>query len=88
MSLNAGAADCSSGMAKTIYDYLTGDGRNGFSGSMTSAQTESVQALCYAIARAVVYELQVNAVVGVTANTDAFGAGIPAAPVVVQGAIT
>ncbi len=88
MSLNAGAADCSSGMAKTIYDYLTGDSRNGFSGSMTAAQSDAVKALCYAIARGVVYELQVNAVVGVTADTDAFGAGIPAAPVVVQGAIT
>ena len=37
-------------------------------GSMPSAQTESVQALCYASARAVVWELQTNAVVGVTAD--------------------
>lgn len=88
MALNAGAADCSSGVAKTLYDYLTGDARNGFSSPMSGAQDDAVKALCYAVARTIVWELQTNAVVGVTADTDDFGAGIPPSPVVLPGAIT
>lgn len=88
MALNAGDSGCTSGMSKTLYDYLTGDARNGFSSPMSAAQSDAVKALCYAVARAVVYEMTANAVVNVTANTDAFGTGIPPAPVVVSGQIT
>ena len=88
MALNAGNAACSTGFSKTLYDYWTGDASNGFSGSMSADQTAMVKSLCYAIARAVVYEMQANATTSVTANTDAFGAGIPPAPVVLGGTIT
>lgn len=88
MALNTGNSDCTTGMSKTVYDYLIGDARNGFSGTMTSAQDDAVKAICYAIARAVVYEMQTNAVVNVTADTDDFGAGIPPAPVVLGGSVT
>lgn len=88
MALNAGNAACTTGMSKTVYDYLVGDARNGFSSPMSAAQSDAVKALCYAVARAVVYEIQANAAVNVTANTDAFGAGIPPAPVVLGGGIT
>ncbi len=58
MALNAGNAACSTGFSKTLYDYWTGDATNGFSGSMSADQTAMVKSLCYAIARAVVYEMQ------------------------------
>lgn len=88
MALNAGNADCTTGMSKTLYDNLTSDARNGFSSPMSATQSDAVKALCYAVARAVVYEMTANAVVNVTADTDDFGAGIPAAPVVIQGSVT
>jgi len=88
MALNAGNAACSTGFSKTLYDYWTGDASNGFSGSMSANQTAMVKSLCYAVARAVVYEMQTNAVVNVTADTDDFGTGIPPAPVVLGGSIT
>lgn len=88
MALDAGNADCTTGMSKRIYDNLTGDVRNGFSSPMSEAQANSVKALCHAVARAVVYEMTANAVVNVTADTDDFGVGIPAAPVVIQGGVT
>lgn len=87
MALNAGDAACSAGVAKTLYDYWSGDADNGWSGSMTADQTKAVKSLCYAIARTIVYEMQANATVSVTANTDAFGTGIPPAPVVINGSV-
>lgn len=88
MALNAGDAACSTGFSKTLYDYWSGDATNGFSGSMTADQIAMAKSLCYAIARAVVYEMQANATVSVTANADAFGTGIPPAPVVLGGSVT
>ena len=88
MSLSVGDTDCTTGLSGRIYGYLTSDARNGFSSPMSSAQSDAVKALCYAVAHAVVYELQTNAVVQVTADTDDLGAGVPASPVVLGGSIT
>lgn len=88
MALNAGNTACSTGLSKRIYDAWTSAAANGFSSPLTSGQTDAVKALCYAIASAVVAEIQANAVVNVTADTDDFGTGIPPAPVVISGQIT
>ena len=57
MAMNAGDAACTTGLSARVYSYLVADVRNGFSGTMTSAQSDSVKALCYAISRAVVDEI-------------------------------
>jgi hypothetical protein len=88
MALNAGDAACSSGLAQRIYNAIIGGTNTGFSGSMTTAQTDSIKALCYGIAVGVVAEIQSNASVSVTAPIDAFGTGIPAAPVALSGGVT
>ena len=88
MALQAGDAGCTTGMALRIYNAIIGGTNTGFSGSMTTAQTDSIKALCYGIAVGVVAEIQSNASVSVTADTDAFGTGIPAAPVVISGGVT
>lgn len=87
MAMATGNADCTAGLSKRIYDYLIGDAGNGFSGSMTAAQTATVKALCYAVSRAVVDEVVANAVCTVVAQTDDFGTGIPAAPVTKTGTV-
>ena len=88
MALNAGNTACTTGLSARIYNALTSSADNGFSSPMTAAQTNSVKALCYAIATGVVAEIQANAAVNVTADTDDFGTGIPPAPVVISGQIT
>lgn len=88
MGLNAGNTACTTGLSARIYNALISSADSGFSSPMTAAQTNAVKALCYAVAVGVVNEVQANAAVSVTANPDAFGAGIPAAPVVVAGSIT
>jgi len=71
MALSAGNAACSSGLSKRIYDYWTGDTSNGFSGSMSGAQTDAVKSLCYAIARAVVDEVTANGVAEISTSLGA-----------------
>lgn len=88
MALNAGNTACSSGLSKRIYDAWTSAADAGLSSPLTAAQTNAVKALCYAIATAVVAEIQANAVVNVTADADDFGTGVPPAPVVLSGQIT
>lgn len=88
MALNAGDAGCTSGMAQRIYNALIGGVNTGFSGTLTTAQENSLKALAYGIAAGVVAEIQSNASVSVTATTDAFGTGIPPAPVVLAGGVT
>ena len=63
MALNAGNADCTAGLAQRIYGFWTADGRAGFSPAMTEPQRDAVRALCWAVAQAVVAEIQANAVV-------------------------
>lgn len=88
MALNAGNSACSTGLSKRVYDYLIADSRNGFSASMTSAQTDAVKALCYAIARGVVDEIQADAVVSTTIAAGAIGAGLPAGPVILTSGVS
>lgn len=88
MALQVGDSNCTSGLSLRIYSAIIGGTNTGFSGSMTTAQTDSIKALCYGIAVGVVAEIQSNASVSVTAPIDAFGTGIPAAPVVISGGVT
>lgn len=87
MALNAGDAACSTGLSKRIFDNLTGSADNGFSSPMSSAQTLAVKALCYSVAKGVVDEITANAAVTSTASADAFGAGVPPAPVNISGTV-
>lgn len=69
MALNAGNASCSTGMASRILaELLTPSGGEvpGFSGSLTTAQLNSLKALCYAFSLGIVAEIQANAAVTVT----------------------
>ena len=66
MPLAAGDSACSTGLSHTIYSYLLADGRNGFSGAMTTDQTNAVKALAWGIANAVVGHIQSNAQVNLT----------------------
>ena len=85
MALQVGDTACSSGMAQRIYLAIIGGVNTGFSGTLTAAQENSIKALAYGIAVGVVGEIQTNSSVTVTAGIDAFGAGIPAAPVALNG---
>lgn len=87
MAMVTGNADCTSGLSKRIYDYLTSDARNGFSSPLSAVQADSVKALCYAVARAMIDETVTNAVCTITVSPDAFGTGIPAVPVVTTGVV-
>lgn len=69
MALNAGNADCTTGLSQRIYDYLVADARNGFVDPLEGAARDAVRALCWATARAVVDEIVANADVTIT-TTD------------------
>ena len=63
MALNAGDSGCTTGLSKRIFDAWTGDtSNNGFVSPLTGAAEASVKSLCYAIAQAVVAEIQADAV--------------------------
>lgn len=85
MALQVGNAACTTGLALRIYSAIIGGTNTGFSGTLTTDQTNAIKALCYGIAVGVVGEIQTNSSVTVTAGIDAFGAGIPAAPVALNG---
>lgn len=53
MSVNAGNADCTSGMSGAIYDALIGDSRNGFANPLPQSGQDAVKAICWAIAQKV-----------------------------------
>lgn len=88
MALQVGNTACSSGMSQRIYNAIVGGVNTGFSGTLTTDQENAIKALAYGIAAGVVAEFQTNAAVSVTAQIDDFGAGIPAAPVVLSGGVT
>jgi len=88
MGMNAGDSGCTTGLSGGIYTYLTGDSRNGFSSPMTAAQSDAVKALCYAIARGVVAEVNAAGECSVTVSVDQLAAGVPAAPVILSGSIS
>lgn len=88
MALQTGDTGCTTGMSLRIYAALIGGVNTGFSGTLTTDQQNALKALAYGIASGVVAEIQSSGTVSVTAGTDAFGAGIPAAPVALTGSIT
>jgi len=88
MALQVGDTACTSGMALRIYSAIIGGVNTGFSATLTTDQENAIKALCYGIAVGVVGEIQTNAAVTATAPIDAFGVGIPAAPVAIPGGVT
>lgn len=88
MALNAGNTACSSGLSQRIYNELTGASGNGFSGTLSAAQTDAVKAICYAVAKAVVDEVAANAAVSVTVPSNSFGVSIPASPTSLSGTVS
>lgn len=66
MPLNAGDADCTTGLSKRIRDYWVADARNAFVSPLNTLAEDAIRATCFAIARAVVDEIQANATVTVT----------------------
>jgi hypothetical protein len=56
-----GDADCTSGLSKRIFDAWTADTRAGFVSPLEGSALGSVKSLCWAVAQAVVDELQENA---------------------------
>jgi hypothetical protein len=66
MAVNAGNSDCTSGLAKRIYDFWVADSRSGLVSPLTGDAQGSVRAMCYAIARAVAAEIAANAEVTTT----------------------
>lgn len=63
MALNAGNSTCTTGLSKRIFDFWTADSRAGFVSPLSGAALDCVHAMCYAVARAVVAEVQANAAV-------------------------
>lgn len=88
MGMSAGDSGCTTGLSGRIYTNLTGDSRNGFSSPMSSGQSDAVKALCYAVAQAVVAEVNANGACSVTVSVDEFAAGVPASPVILGGSIS
>lgn len=75
MALLVGDTGCTAGLSKRIYDAWTGAGASsGLSAPLTDAQKDTVRAIAYAVAQAVVDEIQSNGVVNVTTACSA-GAG-------------
>ena len=88
MSMNAGTAACTTGLAQFIYNYRVGDPSSGFSSPLSAAQTTALKHDCYEFALAIVTYIQGNATVNITVPADAFGSGIPATDVVLTGTVT
>lgn len=73
MALDKGNANCTFGLSKRIYDNWVADGRNGFVNPLTAAAQDIIRSLCWAVAQAVVDEIQGNAEVEVTVFTSNSG---------------
>jgi hypothetical protein len=63
MAMDKGNAECTSGLSKRIYDAWTGDERAGFMEGFdqNASALGSIKSLCWAVAQAVVDEIQANA---------------------------
>ena len=65
MALNAGDRACTAGLSKRIFDNWTTDSGNipnqsGLADPLEGAGAECVKALCYAVAKAIVDEINEN----------------------------
>lgn len=88
MALDAGDADCTSGLSHEVYEAMTTDTRAGFSSPMSGAQEGAVKALAYSIAAAAIAHVVAHAEVHVTIATGSLGGGLPASDVTVSGTLT
>ncbi len=88
MALDAGDADCTSGLSHEIYEAMTTDTRAGFSSPMSGAQEGALKALAYSIAATAIAHVVAHAEVHVTITAGSLGGGIPASDVTVAGTIT
>lgn len=75
MALNAGDADCTAGLSKTIFDTLVGLPGAGFSTPMGASQSAAVKAICFAIAQSVVQHFKDSAVVTGNVGGTAISSG-------------
>ena len=65
MALNTGNAECTTGLSKRLYDNWTTDSghdpnRSGLVSPLEGSADDCVKALCHAIAKAVVDEINAN----------------------------
>jgi hypothetical protein len=88
MALDAGDADCTSGLSHEVYEAMTTDTRAGFSSHLSSDQEGAIKALAYSIAAAAVAHLVAHAEVHVTITAGSLGGGLPATDVTVSGTLT
>lgn len=88
MALDAGDADCTSGLSHEVYEAMTTDTRAGFSSPLSSDQEGAIKALAYSIAAAAVAHLVAHAEVHVTITAGSLGGGLPATDVTVSGTLT
>jgi hypothetical protein len=88
MALNAGNALCTTGLSKRIYDFWTADAGSGFVSPLTDAARTMIRAQCYAVARAVVAEIQANATVAIDIDAGDLDPGIPSVLRTINGGIT
>lgn len=61
MAMNPGDSGCTNGLSSSIYGNWIADSRAGFSSPMSPAQQDMLKSLCWAIAQAVVGEIQADA---------------------------
>lgn len=66
MALAAGDTGCTTGLSKRILDNWLADATGGFSDPMPAAGLVSLKAMAFGVAKAVVDEIQANAVVSGT----------------------
>lgn len=88
MAMNAGDTGCTSGLSQVIYNYRTGDSAAGFSSPLSAGQATALKHDCYQLALSIVSYIQAHAEVNITVPIDAFGAGVPAAPVTLSGTVS
>lgn len=88
MALDAGDADCTSGLSHEVYEAMTTDTRAGFSSPLSSDQEGAIKALAYSIAATAVAHLIAHAEVHVTITAGSLGGGLPATDVTVSGTLT
>jgi hypothetical protein len=61
MAMNKGNSACTEGLSQRIFDQWSVDPAAGFSSPLSGPQTSMLKTLCWAVAKAVVEEIQDNA---------------------------
>lgn len=68
MALDKGNSSCSAGLSKRIKDRILEDSRCGITQPLSQQQDDAINCLCWAVAQAVVDEIQANAKTKVSAT--------------------